>query len=170
MFPLAKFVKWRQTANFLLVLSRRLSFPPQMILTASLNPFKVSFLTSVVFTYPSVLIHSPRRGGFCFTLPDRTSGKAPQCTEIYIPDTVRCHRGNAVQPVLLRCYTTSQRPDSGAEIRRKILVPFGIIGQNDNMRCSHVSLLLSATKNALRFLLERFDQVGDYLFSQAVSS
>jgi hypothetical protein len=25
-------------------------------------------------------------------------------------------------------------------------------------------------ENALRFLLERFDQVGDYLFSQAVSS
>lgn len=58
----------------------------------------------------------PAVGRFCFTLPDRTSGKAPQCTETYIPDTVRCHRGNAVQPVLLRYCTTSQRPDSGVEI------------------------------------------------------
>ena len=67
----------------------------------------------------------------------------------------------------------SQLPHRGFQLRpdrRKILVPFGIIGQNDDMRCSHVSLLLSATKNTLRFLLERFDQVGDYLFSQAVSS
>ena len=61
-------------------------------------------------------MHSQRRGCFCFNLPDRTSGKAPQCTEIYIPDTVRCHRGNAVQPVLLHCCTASRHPDSGAEI------------------------------------------------------
>ena len=69
------------------------------------------WLKSIKFRLPIV-----EAGRFCFTLPDRTSGKAPQCTETYIPDTVRCHRGNAVQPVLSRCCTTSQRPDSGVEI------------------------------------------------------
>lgn len=87
-----------------------------LMVPAGSAPADICFNFENRYTYPSVLIHSQRRGVFCFTLPDRTSGKAPQCTETYIPDTVRYHRGNAVQPVLLLCCTTSQRPDSGAGI------------------------------------------------------
>ena len=58
--PSAMKLSEKQFGNWDIAVRRNLFMPVNRSISESISRFKVSFLTSVVFTYPSVLIHSQR--------------------------------------------------------------------------------------------------------------